>query len=123
MSVKQKVIPTLLAIIASAAFCLPSQAQYSITGEQPVVGSLHQQELHLKEQLNNSYAQGLIDPFELANRTRDLDAIRVHEDALRIRKQRMTANAMQKIVAQLNAFQSDLDYRCGLNATRSVASR
>jgi len=123
MSVEQKTIPTLFAIIASAAFSLPSQAQYSITGEQPAVGNLHQQELHLLQQLNNSYAQGLIDPFELANRTRDLDAIRVHEEGLRMSKHGMNQKGMQKIAAQLNAFQSDLDYRCRLNATGSVASR
>jgi hypothetical protein len=124
MIINKNLMAMMIATAASTAFSLPSLAQYSIIGEQPAVGTLHQTELHLQRQLDKDYQLGLIDPFELSNRTRDLDAIRVHEEALRMSKHGLTAKGAEKIAAKLAAFQTDLDARAAANsAPATVASR
>lgn len=106
-----KQLALFLAIASTVCVTLPAQAQYSIVGEQPAVGGLHVKEAHLLAQLNRDYQLGLVDPFELANMTRDLDAIRVREEAFRMRKQGMTPRAMEKIAKDLASFQADLNNR------------
>jgi len=54
---------------------------------------------------------GLIDPFELANLTRDLDAIRVKEESYRMRKHGMSDGEFDRVARKLDAFQTDLDRR------------
>jgi len=117
-----------VALFLTIAGCLvlplqPALAQYSIQGEQPAVGQLHVQEARLSQQLTNDYNQGLIDPFELSNMTRDLDSIRCREEAFRMRKQGMTPKAMAKIARDLNSFQTDLNARCGERRSYTVAQQ
>jgi hypothetical protein len=111
-----------LAIGSCVVLTTPALAQYSIKGEQPAVGQLHQQEAQLQAQLDDSYVRGLIDSFELANLTRDLDAIRVKEEDFRMRAQGMSPKAFARVEKRLNAFQSNLNYRCAEKATISVAT-
>lgn len=110
-SIKQVIAAILGTSAASIIMAKPAEAQYSIVGEQPAVGPLHLKEAQLLKQLNKDYQLGLIDPFELANMTRDLDAIRVREEAYRMGKQGMTVRAAEKISKKLAGFQADLDRR------------
>ena len=113
---------TMILVIAGSLGCaLPSQAEYAIVGEQPAVGSLHTKEAELLSRLNHDYELGLIDPYELANLTRDLDSIRVKEEALRMRKQGMTPKASAKIEKALAAFEANLDERAAQNGPTTVA--
>ena len=100
-----------------------AQAQYSIQGEQPPMGELHVKESRLSKQLTKDYQLGLIDPFELSNMTRDLDAIRCREEAFRMRKQGMTPKAMTKIAKDLDSFQADLNRRCNERQSYTVAQQ
>jgi hypothetical protein len=92
-------------------FDIPAQAQYSLN-EQPVVGPIHAEEARLQMQLNDSFQRGLIDSLELANLTRNLDAIRCHEEKFRMSTHGMTPKKQARIEKQLCAFSADLNKRC-----------
>lgn len=85
------------------AFC-----QSSLEPGQPVVGGLHVVESNLDAQLTHDYNAGLIDPLELANMRRDLDAIKVREEKYRMRTHGMTDENEQKISDLLTDFQGRL---------------
>jgi len=115
-----KVVAVVITLATAGLVCLPANAQYSIVGEQPVAGPLHEMEASLNAQLNNDYRLGLIDPFQLSKMTRDLDAIRCREEAMRMRAQGMTPKAEARIARQLNIFQTGLDQACRINGGTNV---
>lgn len=97
-----------LAVIALAAVTMPAaNAEYSLD-EQPNVGVLHEKEAQLQAQLNRDYELGLIDPYELSNMTRDLDAIRCKEEAFRMSTHGMTMKSFNRIATKLAQFESNL---------------
>lgn len=122
MNKKSAMSATMLAVAAVVSFTLPSRAQYALD-EQPVVGQLHAKEAQLEAQLNRDYQLGVIDPFELANLGRDLDAIRVKEESYRMSRKGMTAHAFGKIFNDLEAFQANLDNRANEKSVIGVAVR
>jgi hypothetical protein len=85
------------------AFC-----QSSLEPGQPVVGGLHVVESNLDAQLTHDYNAGLIDPLELANMRRDLDAIKVKEEKYRMRTHGITDEDEQRISDLLTEFQGRL---------------
>lgn len=108
MKSRNTLLTVTAAIVASFSINLPVSAQSSLEPNQPVVGNLHVVEANLEAQLKHDYNAGLIDPLELANMQRDLDVIKVKEEAFRMRKQGMTDEAEQKIADRLSEFQSRL---------------
>lgn len=122
MNTKTTLPSIALAVAAVAAFALPSNAEYALD-EQPVVGSLHTMEAHLEKQLNRDYQMGVIDPYELANLGRDLDAIRVKEEKYRMSKKGMTPHAFGKIFNDLQSFQTNLENRTNEKSVIGVAIR
>jgi hypothetical protein len=108
MSIKKIVVGLVGAAITMGG---PAFAQHSLLFEQPNVGDLHVKEAELESRLNIAYNNGLIDPLELANMHRDLDAIRVKEDMCRMKG--LTSGGYRDIKASLFRFQRDLDRRCG----------
>jgi hypothetical protein len=113
---KIKVTAAVITLAGVGLMALPAGAQYAIIGEQPVVGTLHQTEASLDQQLTRDYQLGLIDPFQLSKMTRDLDAIRCHEEAYRMRSQGMTPKNEVRIQNQLALFQANLNRACRVNA-------
>lgn len=97
--------------LAAAFFATPSFAQHSLLYEQPNVGDLHAKEAMLESKLTSAYNLGLIDPLELANMHRDLDAIRVKEDSYRMRG--FSSGGYDSIASRLARFEADLNGRCG----------
>ncbi len=96
-------LAALLIASSGAAF-----SQSSLEPGQPVVGSLHVIESNLDRQLTHDYNAGLIDPLELANMRRDLDAIKVREEKYRMRTHGLSDENEQKIADLLTEFQSRL---------------
>lgn len=96
-------LAALLIASSGAAF-----SQSSLEPGQPVVGTLHVIESNLDSQLTHDYNAGLIDPLELANMRRDLDAIKVREEKYRMRTHGLSDENEQKIADLLTEFQSRL---------------
>src|SRR5581483_8308001 len=95
-----------LAIAAILAFgATPAFAQ---SYEQTSVGTLHAKEAILDGRLTSAYNTGLIDSFELANMRRDLDAIRVKEDAYRMSNNGLTSGGYERIANRLDDFEARL---------------
>ncbi len=106
---KNKQLIALTALLtAISGLSLPAMAQHSIEPGQPIVGSIHVREAVLDSQLTNDFNAGLIDPLELANMRRDLDAIKCKEESYRMRSQGLTTSAEARIAARLDVFQDAL---------------
>lgn len=101
-------------------FSLPAHAEYSVFNGQPIAGPLHIKEAQLQQQLNNDYQLGLIDPYELANMGRDLDGIRVKEEAYRMRTRGLTSGGYNRIALKLAQFQGRLNHHCADKVTSVV---
>lgn len=105
---RSKFFTTLLGVSAVIAASSTALAQSTLEPGQPVVGKLHVVEANLEAQLSHDYDAGLIDPLELANMRRDLDAIKVKEEKYRMRKHGMSDEKQEKVADLLAEFQSRL---------------
>jgi hypothetical protein len=117
-----KVLTVSLSLVAVATFTMPAaHAEYSME-DQPSVGVLHEKEAQLQAQLNRDYELGLIDPYELSNMSRDLDAIRCREEAFRMSTRGMTQRSFDRIATELAKFESNLLHHCdkGVPAVSSI---
>jgi hypothetical protein len=108
MEVRENVLTTTAAIVLTMANSTPTFAQQTLEPGQPVVGHLHVVEANLEAQLNHDYNAGIIDPLELANMQRDLDAIKVKEESYRMRSHGMSSECAQRISDRLESFQDRL---------------
>jgi len=112
VSTVNKITALAAALIAASFTAFPAQAQYSVMKEQPAIGELHAKEVQLEAKLINAYQLGLIDPMELANMRRDLDAIRVKEESYRMRPSGLTTGGYDRIADRLAWFESNLNAHC-----------
>jgi len=105
----------LVAFVAATAVhtssAWPVIAQPDLGLGRSVAGETHIKEAGLEAQLTHNFHAGLLDPLELANMRRDLDAIRVKEEAYCMSKNGLEPGDEAKILAKLDAFQSRLDQR------------
>lgn len=97
-----------VAVLATSVTVGAVLAQSTNEPGQPVVGSLHVIEANLDAQLTHDYNAGLIDPLELANMRRDLDAIKVKEEKYRMQSDGLSSDDAQKIADKLTLFQERL---------------
>ncbi|HEY9714513.1 MAG TPA: hypothetical protein V6C72_13690 [Chroococcales cyanobacterium] len=95
-------------LLGLCTISLPAFAQYSLFYEQPNVGALHVKEAELDTKLTRAYKLGLIDPLELANMRRDLDAIRVKEESYRMNNNGLTSGGAEHIADRLDQFEQRL---------------
>jgi len=113
MVLKQNKLTALaVAVIAASSVAFPARAQYSVMKEQPAVGDLHAKEAQLEAEMASAYQLGLIDPLELANMRRDLDAIRVKEESYRMRPDGLTSGGYARIADRLTMFEANLQRHC-----------
>jgi hypothetical protein len=109
------------ALIAASSVAFPANAQYSVMKEQPAVGDLHVKEAQLEAEMASAYQLGLIDPMELANMRRDLDAIRVKEESYRMGSSGLTSGGSARIADRLGMFEGNLQRHCSDKGGRVVA--
>jgi hypothetical protein len=116
-----KLTAVTVALIAASCAAFPANAQYSVMKEQPAVGDLHAKEAQLEAELASAYKLGLIDPLELANMRRDLDAIRVKEESYRMSTSGLTSGGYAHIADRLALFEGNLQKHCSDKGARVVA--
>src|ERR1700733_9653184 len=95
-------------VIATLTVTAPAFAQSQIDNNQPVQGSLHSREVKIQNELNTSYAAGLISSTELAEMQRDLDGILVKEDRQRTKADGSVNSNFDKIAKSLDCFEGKI---------------
>jgi hypothetical protein len=106
-------------VIATLTVTAPAFAQSQIDNNQPVQGSLHSREVKIQNELNTSYAAGLISSTELAEMQRDLDGILVKEDRQRTKADGSVNSNFDKIAKSLDCFEGKI---LGYNSKKVASS-
>jgi hypothetical protein len=92
---------------------LPVQARFDGESWEPKVGEIGYQEEQLARELTDDFKAHLIDSNELAMLTRDLDVIRVKEDALRMNHHGLDKKDEERVLKLLAKFQQNLNKAVG----------